>query len=199
MIALCDWAAKPLWSNPPEIVEQDLEKLDQQSWSALHHAAWSGGLKKVTWLVEQGTSMFSQHQSPLFLACRKAQINPEWIKVAQFLWEHDPNPEQARWGHVTYGGSLTLLEWAIEHNIEWLLDACGKRQWELQQRTFLIAYLNDSVRPFLKLDRYWKRVEVLPDHHPWWKDIWEQRSVMHREILDQEILQVEKEKGIQRL
>ena len=200
------WAADKKWSKPPSTEEWDISALDDQSWSPLHYAAWMGGKEKVQWLLEQGSRLYSQHQSPLLLACRKSQTHPYWKEVAYLLWQADPCPEQARWGHPTYGGSLTLLEWAIENNVEWLLDECGKRQWPLEKRTFLIAYLNDSVRPVLKLDQYWgldqysEMVNFIPFHHPWWKDIFNHRAKRDRETLEQYSLVVEKEtQGAQRL
>ena len=131
-------------------------------WSAWHQAAWDG----VDCSQGASAEEHMEAQHPLFLALSRWGSSPHHRKVLARLFKQFQDWKDIRWGDTVWGGSLGMIELAVDKNLPYLFKRCKQKGLLPNDRTWNMALLHNESTPMIHLGLNFPQPATLPQDHP---------------------------------
>jgi hypothetical protein len=160
-------------------------------WSAWHQAAWDGVDLKEACAKE---TIDAPH--PLFLGLTRWGKSSTHRRLISRLMNHTQDWTTIRWGDVAWGGSLTLIDLAVDRNLPYLFKRCKKNGVIPNERTWKMALLQDTNEAMVLLGMYFTPPENLPHQHP---HVQAMEAARQRALLEQQTQEAHGEGSSRRL
>lgn len=147
-------------------------------WSPWQKAAWDGiDCKEVR---AEGTA---EAPHPLFLGLTRWGKSSQHKKLLARLMRQTHDWKTVRWGDVAWGGSLGLIDLAVDRNLPYLFKRCKRKGLLPTERTWRMALLHDASSPMIQLGLYFQPPVNLPAEHPYVQamEVARQSTLLHRD------------------
>lgn len=102
----------------------------------------------------------------LYLALDRWGHSRAHLRLIAFLWRQKPDCHRIKWGDTTWGGSLSLLDLALDRELHFLIKRCSKLHITPTDRSWRIALSKDDGQGLILLGQYFPPPEWLPGGNP---------------------------------